>query len=65
MRVNKLSPNPKKTEFMVIGHPLKTRSLDLPEVLTLDGSDIKRLVKRNPLASLLTKALPGMSNTGV
>ena len=28
MRVNKLSPNPKKTEFMVIGHPLKTRSLD-------------------------------------
>ena len=48
MRVNKLSPNPKKTEFMVIGHPLKTKSLDLPEILTLDGSDIKKLVKRSP-----------------
>ena len=23
MRVNKLSPNPKKTEFMIVGHPLK------------------------------------------
>ena len=42
MRVNKLSPNPKQTEFMVIGHPLKTTNLDLPQALTLDGSDIKR-----------------------
>ena len=41
MRVNKLSPNPKKTVF--IGHPLKTRTLDLPDVLTLDGSDIKNV----------------------
>ena len=48
IRVNKLSPNPKKTEFMIIGHPLKTKSLDLPEILTLDGSDIKKLVKRSP-----------------
>ena len=24
MRINKLSPNPQKTEFMVIGHPRKT-----------------------------------------
>ena len=42
MRVNKLSPNPKTTEFMVIGHPLKTKNLDLPQALTLDGSDIKK-----------------------
>ena len=42
MRVNKLSPNPKKTEFMVIGHPLKTKNFDLPQALTLDGSDIKK-----------------------
>ena len=25
-----VSRNPKKTEFMVIGHPLKTRNLNLP-----------------------------------
>ena len=46
--MNKLSPDPKKTEFMIIGHPLKTKSLDLPEIPTLDGSDIKKLVKRSP-----------------
>ena len=43
MRVTKLSPNPKKTEVMVIGHPLKTKNLDLPQALTLDGSDIKKV----------------------
>ena len=48
MRVNKLSPNPKKTEFMVIGHSLKTKNLNIPQTLTLDGSDIKRLIKRSP-----------------
>ena len=26
MKVNKLSPNPKKAEFMIIRQPLKTRS---------------------------------------
>ena len=41
--MNKLSPNHKKTEFMVIGHTLKTRKLNLMEVLMLDGSDIKRV----------------------
>ena len=48
MRANKLSPNPKKAEFMVIGHSLKTKNLDIPQTLTLDGSDIKRLIKRSP-----------------
>ena len=48
MRVNKPSPNPNRTEFMVIGHPFKTRNLNLPQVLTLDGSDIKKLIKQNP-----------------
>ena len=37
MRVNKLSPNPKKTEFMVIGHSLKTKNLNIPQTLRLDG----------------------------
>ena len=57
MRVNKLSPNPKKTEFMVIGHPLKTRSLDLPEVLTLDGSDIKKVGQAKSLGIIIDESL--------
>ena len=43
MRVNKLSPNPKIFEFMVIGHQPKTKNLDLSEALTLDGADIKKV----------------------
>ena len=41
MRLNKLSPNPKKTEFMVMGHPQKTKNLDLPEVLKLNNCDAR------------------------
>ena len=26
MRVNKLTPNPSKTEYMIIGHPMKVKS---------------------------------------
>ena len=25
LRVNKLSPNPSKTEYMIIGHPMKAK----------------------------------------
>ena len=53
MRVNKLSSNPKKTEFMVIGHPLKTRNLDLPEMLKLNNSDIKRVEKTKSLGVIV------------
>ena len=57
MRVNKLSPNPKKTEFMVIGHPLKTRTLDLPEMLKLSNSDIKRVDKTKSLGVVVDEKL--------
>ena len=45
MRVKKLTPNPKKTEFMTTGHPLKTKNLDQPEVLKLNDCDVKRVDK--------------------
>ena len=48
MRVNKLSPTPKKTEFMIIGHQIKARNFALPDVLMLNGKDIQKLTKRNP-----------------
>ena len=54
MRVYKLSPNPKKkTEFMVIGHPLKTKNLDLPQALTLDGSNIKQVDQLKSLCIII------------
>ena len=47
MRINKLSPNPQKTEFMIIGHQLSTKKPELPETLKLNGSEIKRVEKPN------------------
>ena len=55
--MNKLSPNPKKTEFMVIGHPLKTKNLDLPEMLKLNNSDIKRVNKTKSLGVIVDEKL--------
>ena len=57
MRVNKLSPNPKKTELMAIGHPLKTKNLDLPEVLRLNNCDIKRMGKAKSLGVIIDEKL--------
>ena len=37
---------------MVIGHPLKTKFLDLPEVLKLNSSDIKRVDKTKSLGGI-------------
>ena len=45
MRVNKISPNPKNSEFMIMGHPLETKNLYLPEVLKVNNCDLKRVDK--------------------
>ena len=57
MRVNKLSPNPKKTEFMIIRHPLKAKNLELPDVLKLNNSDIKRVDKTKSLGVIVDEKL--------
>ena len=57
MRINKLSPNPEKTEFMVIGHPLKTRTHDLPEILKLNDSDIKKVDQTKSLGIIIDENL--------
>ena len=56
-RVNKLSPNPKKTKCLVIGHPLMTRNLDFPWVLTLDGSGIKKIGQAKSLDIIIGEKL--------
>ena len=49
MRINKLSPNPAKTEYMVIGHSRKVNALNISSTLTLNDSDIKRVTKTKSL----------------
>ena len=45
MRINELSPNPAKTEYMIIGHSRKLNKLDISNPLTINGTDIKRVTK--------------------
>ena len=47
MRVNKLSPNPKKTEFMLIGHPRRINKIETQAPLKLNVTEIKRVKKLN------------------
>ena len=42
MRINKVSAYPKKTEYMIIGHPRKINKIEVHEQLRLNDSDIKR-----------------------
>ena len=48
MRINKLSPNPRKTEFAFVGHPLKAKHPSLPESLVLNNHNIKRETQAVP-----------------
>ena len=57
MRINKLSPNPQKTAFMVIGHPRKTKHPDLPESLKLNNHRIKRVTKTKSLGLIVDEHL--------
>ena len=51
MRINRLTANPKKTEYMLTGHPQKVNKMDVSEPLKLNNSEIKR-VKQSHLESL-------------
>ena len=42
VRINKLSPNPAKTEYMIIGHPRRTKQLEISHALLLNGTEINR-----------------------
>ena len=53
MRVNKLSPNPPKTEYLFIGHPRKTKTVNVPNGLKLNDSGIKRVFKTKSLGVMV------------
>ena len=42
---------------MIMGHPLKTKNLDLPEVLKLNNCDVKRVDKAKSLGVLIDEKL--------
>ena len=42
---------------MIIGHPLQTTNLELPEMLKLNNSDIKRIDKTKSLGIIVDEKL--------
>ena len=49
MRINELSPNPAKTEYIIIGHSRKVNTLNISNALTLNDSVSKRATKTKSL----------------
>ena len=57
MRINKLSPNPAKTEYVIIGHSRKLNTLNTSNPLTIIGTDIKRVTKTKSLCIVVDEYL--------
>ena len=57
MRINKLSPNPAKTEYMTIGHPHRIKQLEISDALLLNGTEIKRVPKSKSLGIIIDENL--------
>ena len=57
MMSNKLSVNPQKTEYMIIGHRRRTNKVEIHETLRLNGSNIKRVKKTKSLGVIVDEGL--------
>ena len=57
MRINKLTANPKKTEYMLIGHPRKVNQLDVSEPLMLNYTEIKRVKQTKSFGVIVVEGL--------
>ncbi len=55
MRFNKLSSNPRKTGYMIIGHPYRTNSIEITDALLLNDSEIKRVAKSKSLGVIIDR----------
>ena len=49
--------HPKKTEYMLTGHPRKVNKLDVSEPLILNNSEIKRAKKTKSLGVIVDEGL--------
>ena len=57
MRVNKLSPNPSKIEYVIIGHPRKAEGTNAPIGLTLSNKEIRRVSSAKSLGLMVDEHL--------
>ena len=57
MRVNKLSANPQKTEYMVICHPCRVNKVEISEPLNLNDLEIKRVAQTKSLGVVVDEGL--------
>ena len=63
MGINKLSPNPAKKEYMIIGHSRKLYTLNASNPLTVNGTDIRRVTETKSLGIIVDENLPWGGNT--
>ena len=57
MRINKLSPNPAKTEYMTIGHFRRIKQFEISDALLLKGTEIERVQKSKSLGVIIDESL--------
>jgi len=57
MRINTLSPNPAKTEYMIISHSHKLNTLNTSNPLTINGTEIKLVTKTKSLGIVVYEDL--------
>ena len=55
--MNDLSPNPSKTEYMIIGHPMKAKDANAPTGLQLGSKEIKRVSNTKSLGVMVDEYL--------
>ena len=55
--INKLSANPEKIEYMIIGHPRRTNKVELLKPLHINDSEIKRVTKIKSLGVMVEEGL--------
>ena len=57
MRMNTLSPNPSKTEYTTLGHPMKAKGITAPTGLELGTKEIKQFSNTNSLGVMVDEYL--------
>ena len=57
MRIKRLSPNPAKTEYMIIGHSRQLNTLNISNTLMLNDAVIKRVTKTKSLGIIVDENL--------
>ena len=55
MRINKLSANQEKNQYIIIGHPRRTNKVEILQPLHLNDSEIKRVTKTKSLGVMVAE----------